>query len=115
VFARLRDEAIACFTAAGIAWTRDSDFQERQQALSPLGDIGGHARQGGSSWQSLARHAGNIEADFLNGEIALLGRLHGVATPANAALQAIAARMAREGIAPGSLTLAEVTAAIDRA
>ena len=28
----------------------------------------------GSTWQSLARGAGSIEVDFLNGEIALLGR-----------------------------------------
>ena len=42
---------------------------------------------GGSSWQSLARGTGSIEAEFLNGEIVLLGRLHGVPTPVNALLQ----------------------------
>ena len=43
--------------------------------------------QGGSSWQSLARGAGSIEAEYLNGEIVLLGGLYGVATPVNELLQ----------------------------
>ena len=44
----------------------------------------GVERTGGSSTQSLARGTGSIETDWLNGEIVLLGRLHGVPTPANA-------------------------------
>ena len=70
------------------------------------------APQCGSTWQSLARNTGSIETDYLNGEIALLGRLHGVPTPVNAAMQAIAARMASEGAAPGVMSAAEVEAAI---
>ena len=81
--------------------------------MSPMRQIAGHARAGGSTWQSLARNAGTIETDYLNGEIAQLDRLHGVPTLANAALQAITGRMAREGIAPGSVSAAEVEAAID--
>ena len=57
--------------------------------------VGGVA--GGSSWQSLARGAGSIEAEFLNGEIVLLGGLHGVPTPVNALLQRLAVRAAAEG------------------
>ena len=45
------------------------------------------ARRGSSTWQSLARGAGGIEVDYLNGEIGLLGRLHGVPTPVNDAVQ----------------------------
>ena len=33
-----------------------------------------------SSYQSVERGADSIETDFLNGEIVLLGRLHGVST-----------------------------------
>ena len=65
--------------------------------------VGGHDLSRGSSWQSLARGTGNIEADWLNGEIVLLGRLHGVATPVNELLRSTANRMATEGIAPGSI------------
>ena len=57
--------------------------------------------QGGSSWQSLARGTGSIEAEFLNGEIVLLGALHGVATPVNALLQRLAAAGRSEGRAAG--------------
>ena len=63
----------------------------------------GRERAGSSSWQSLARGTGAIETDYLNGEIVLLGRLHGVPTPVNAALCALAERYAREGGAPGEL------------
>jgi 2-dehydropantoate 2-reductase len=110
--ARVRDEALACYRAAGIAWASEAEMSERRTSMSPMREIAGHGRAGGSTWQSLARNTGSIETDYLNGEIALLGRLHGVRTPANAALQAITARMSREGIAPGSLSAAEVEAAI---
>ena len=43
----------------------------------------GRASSGGS---------GSIETDYLNGEIVLLGRLHGVPTPVNALLQQLSAQ-----------------------
>ena len=76
---------------------------ERRAALGALRPVSGHDLSGGSSWQSLARRTGNIEADWLNGEIVLLGRLHKIATPVNELLRSTANRMAREGIAPGSI------------
>jgi 2-dehydropantoate 2-reductase len=54
--------------------------------------------------------AGAIETDYLNGEIALLGRLHGVPTPVNSALCRIAGRYARQGRAPGELDPRELLA-----
>jgi hypothetical protein len=42
----------------------------------------------------------------------LLGRLHGVATPINEALQAITAEAARARAAPGALPLAELVARV---
>jgi len=65
--------------------------------------------QGGSSWQSLARGAGSIEAEFLNGEIVLLGALHGVPTPVNALLQRLAVRAAAEGAPPGTWRIEELS------
>jgi 2-dehydropantoate 2-reductase len=44
----------------------------------------------GSSWQSLQRCTGDIETDYLNREIVLLGRLYGVLTPANELMQQLA-------------------------
>jgi 2-dehydropantoate 2-reductase len=42
----------------------------------------------------------------------LLGRLHGIATPVNQALQSIANRMCRDRVAPGSVTLDALTAVV---
>jgi 2-dehydropantoate 2-reductase len=64
--------------------------------------IAGAPRDGGSSWQSLARRSGVIEADQLNGEVVLLGRLHGVPTPVNELLRRLAVADARAGAPPGS-------------
>jgi 2-dehydropantoate 2-reductase len=66
--------------------------------------IAGAMRGGGSSWQSLQRGTGTIEVDFLNGEIVLLGRKHGVDTPVNAMLQRLANDAARRHAPPGSVT-----------
>ena len=55
------------------------------------------ARTGGSSTQSLARGTGSIETDWLNGEIVLLGRLHGVPMPANAYFLGLGARLVARG------------------
>ena len=55
---------------------------------------------------------GVVEADYLNGEIVLLGRLHGVPARANDLLQRLANRMARERLVPGSMGEGEVLAAL---
>ncbi len=51
-----------------------------------------------------------VEADFLNGEIGLLGRLHGVATPLNDLLQREANALVRDRRPPGSVAPAELLA-----
>ena len=99
----VRSEGEAVLAAAGIAVvSAEEDRARRGDALTiqPVGDD--RHRAGGSSWQSLQRATGTIETDYLTGEIVLLGRLHGVATPANRALQEIAAHMALAGERPGS-------------
>jgi 2-dehydropantoate 2-reductase len=83
---RARVEAEACFAAAGIEYASADEDAARRGDLFRLKPIGGQRRGGGSTWQSLAR-GGSIETDYLNGEIVLLGRLHGVPTPVNAVLQ----------------------------
>jgi 2-dehydropantoate 2-reductase len=72
--------------------------------------VPGHDRRGGSSWQSLARGLGSVETDYLTGEIVLLGRLHGVPTPANELLQRLANEMAAERRRPGSVPERDVLA-----
>jgi len=107
LFVELRMEAEACYRAAGIAYASESEMRNRASVLNP-GRINGVGRLGDSSWQSLARATGSIETDFLNGEIVLLGRLHGVPTPVNAGLQNLANRFARERRPPGSLSVDDV-------
>ncbi len=113
--ARMIEEATSCYRAAGIDWASEDEMNERRRAMSRLGTIAGGARGGGSSWQSLARGAGSIESDYLNGEIALLGRLHGVPTPVNAVLQQLGERMSREGLPPGSIRASEIERMVERA
>lgn len=99
-----RDEGVACLEAAGIDVASEDEFMERIADHLKLRPIDGQRRGGGSSWQSLERGAGTIEADFLNGEIVLLGRLHGVPTPANAFLQQLANEAARKGRPAASMS-----------
>lgn len=103
-------EGVAVLQAAGIAVTTPEESAERRGKLVERGTIDGADRQGSSSWQSLARGTGSIEADYLNGEIALLGREYGVPTPVNDALQRVARRMAVERRPPQSLPITELTA-----
>lgn len=109
-----RDEAIACYNAAGIAWTDPDLYAERRKGLIDVNPVNQEGRAGNSSWQSLARGNRSIEADYLNGEITLLGRLHGVATPANSVLQRVANHAARNGLEPGTVTAEQLLAQIEK-
>jgi 2-dehydropantoate 2-reductase len=104
----VRSEAEAVYAAAGIAWRDVGAADPRRHALLRIADVPGVSRAGGSSTQSLARGTGSIETDYLNGEIVLLARLHGVPAPANAYLTALGARLVREGLPPGAVSAAEI-------
>jgi len=105
-------EGEAVLDAAGIERATPDEDRERRGDHLRLRPIAGDRRQGGSTWQSLARGAGAIETDYLNGEIVLLGRLHGVPTPANEMLQRLARQSSIERRPPGSFTEAEILALI---
>jgi 2-dehydropantoate 2-reductase len=60
---------------------------------------------GGSTWQSLSRGTGNVETDYLNGELVRIARQIGMAAPINAKLAALARRAARTGQRPGELSV----------
>ncbi|TXS63412.1 ketopantoate reductase family protein [Streptomyces sp. me109] len=105
---RVRAEGEAVLAAAGIAYAGEEEQRRARGDRIRLQPLDGSPRRGGSSWQSLDRATGTIEADHLNGEIALLGRLHGVPTPLNDLLQRLANTFARERRAPGSMPVAEL-------
>jgi 2-dehydropantoate 2-reductase len=106
----VRREGEQVIAASGIDMVSEEEDRERRGGLLTLAPVSGARRGGGSSWQSLARGLGTIETDYLNGEIVLLGRLHGIPTPANALLQRMAAQAARSKAAPGSTSAEDLLA-----
>ena len=105
---RAKDEAVRCYRAEGIDWASDEEWMQRRQKQVQWAPVEGRNRGGGSTWQSLARGAPTLEGDYLNGEIVLLGRKHGLPTPVNALLQQEAAALARAGGRPGTMRPSEL-------
>ena len=103
-----RREAEACLRTAGIDFASPKEDRARRADFLRVLPVEGQTRGGGSSWQSLARGVRSIETDYLNGEIVLLGRLHGVPTPVNELLRRLATRAARQGQAPGAVPAEEL-------
>ncbi len=100
------DEGKVVLEAAGIRWEQSRErvehYKMRAETMRfdfPEGDT----FIGGSTWQSLVKGAATLETDYFNGEILMLGRLHGVETPTNEFLQRYAARMLRGEIRAGSV------------
>ena len=109
--AKLREEALACYRVAGIRCATVEETRARRADIRGR-EVPGHDRHGGSSLQSMLRGTGDIETDFLNGEIVLLGRLHGVPVPANTVVQEVGNRLVRENLEPGSMTIEELEALV---
>jgi len=61
-----------------------------------------------STWQSLSRNTGNVETDFLNGEIVRIANRHGIAAPINTALARVARDAVRNALGPGGYSAAEL-------
>lgn len=106
-----QEEGRAALTAAGIEFVAEevNDVIGRWRRLD-VQPIEGRPRAGSSTRQSFARGAAAVETDYLNGEISLIGRLHGVATPVNDALCRLSERHLREGRPPQTVPADEVLA-----
>ena len=110
---QLREEALACYAAAGIDYTPEDEAEARRADVGGgVVPVPGQPQLAGSSWQSLYRGLGSIETDYLNGEIVVLGQLHVVPTPYNRGLLRAAKRLARRGLKPGTLTLDDLEAEV---
>jgi 2-dehydropantoate 2-reductase len=110
---RARREAEAVLVAARIeVATTDEDTQRRGDLLQTK-PYGAGTGRGSSTWQSLRRGTGSVETDYLNGEIAMLGRRYGVPTPVNELLQRLCSVHAHLGLPPGSLEPADLLAQLD--
>jgi 2-dehydropantoate 2-reductase len=107
---RVRAEGRSVLDAAGRPYTsRPEEIAERGE-LVQLRPVAGRPRGGSSTWQSLARGTGTVEVDYLNGEIVLLGRSHGVPAPVNLAVQQAVRRAVRDKLAPGQFPVDEFRA-----
>jgi 2-dehydropantoate 2-reductase len=107
---RARDEGKAVLAAASIDYARPDEIDALRADQVNIEPVNGARRFGGSSWQSLTRGTGSIEADYLNGEIALLARQHGIPAPVNELLQRLANQFAADRRPPGSITASELAA-----
>jgi len=108
----VRREGEAVLRAAGVdVASSEEDLARRGDRLTYRPTPSG-TRGGGSSWQSLERGTGAIEAEFLNGEVVLLGAVHGVPTPVNRHLMVLALRAAAEGRRAAAWGIEELSAAV---
>lgn len=110
--AAIVEEARLVLVAAGYAFATPS---ERTIDISNwrIASESGIVPSQQSTWQSFTRGASS-EVDFLNGEIVLLGRLHGIATPYNEAVQTLAGELAQKGAFTEPLPLEAIVALLDR-
>lgn len=108
-------EGEAALAAAGIDVATPEEDSTRRAGGFTIGEVEGVDRGGGSTWQSLQRGADGVEVDTLNGEISLLGRLHGVPTPVNDALRRLCKQASRDRAGAGSLTVDQLEAAVGAA
>ncbi|MEO8266179.1 MAG: 2-dehydropantoate 2-reductase N-terminal domain-containing protein [Ilumatobacteraceae bacterium] len=107
VTAAALEEGQRAYRAAGIRWEQTAERVEqyKERAKTMRFDIpAGDTFIGGSTWQSLMKGGRTLETDYFNGEIIMLGRLHGVPTPTNEFLQQYASRLLRGEVQVGSVT-----------
>jgi 2-dehydropantoate 2-reductase len=114
VVAAAQEEAKRVYETASVRWeisdpaekVRHHERMKTMQFVFPEGQT----FLGGSTWQGLAKGSSSVETDYFNGEIALLGRLHGVATPINNFLQRLARDLAMSRVGPASMSAEELNA-----
>jgi len=101
-------EAITVLAASGADMTDCEAELRRAQALACRGTVEGTETPGNSTVQSLVAGA-SVETDYLNGEVVLLGKLTGIATPVNRWLQLLMAESVARSAAPGAADPAWLT------
>ncbi|WP_342372695.1 2-dehydropantoate 2-reductase N-terminal domain-containing protein [Propioniciclava soli] len=100
-----RQEARQVFEDAGIVMVDDATEAAARASGPRSADVAGAPDElGGSTWQSLTKGRGNVETDFLNGEIVALAHQIGSEAPVNAALARWGRRAAADDVRPGDLS-----------
>ena len=102
-------EGRSVLDAAGVGYTSDKDESAARADSFTVEPVPGLPEFiGGSTWQSLSRGTGNVETDYLNGELVRIARQHGLDAPINARLASLARRAARTGQQPGAISVDEL-------
>jgi 2-dehydropantoate 2-reductase len=112
-----RKEAVDVWKAAGIEWEDLESYERRAREIRgvtrmPKGYE--NIRNRGSSWQSLLRGTGNIEAEQLNGDVVKMGRSLGIKTPYNELLWKVADDMADKGEKPGKYAAEDLMKMVEK-
>jgi 2-dehydropantoate 2-reductase len=109
IFRAVGEEAAKVVEKAGIKWiSQEQVARDWPEITAPLrGQLNTEAQS--STWQSLARHQGSVETDFLNGEIVRVAKRLGLEAPLNEKLVEITREMAADHEPPGKYTLAQLS------
>jgi 2-dehydropantoate 2-reductase len=105
LFRAASEEGAVIVAQAGIRWISQEDVAKSwPEITAPLhGQLQTEAQS--STWQSLARHQGSVETDFLNGEIVRVAERLGLKAPINERLMEITREMAEKKELPGKYTI----------
>ncbi len=108
-------EGRAVLDAAGIAYTSDADEAAARADSFETRPVPGYAQVlGGSTWQSLTRGTGNVETDYLNGELVRIARRIGQDAPINATMAALVRQAAGRGDRPGDMSVEQLSDVLSR-
>ena len=108
IFRAVGEEAAKVVEKAGTKWiSQEQVAKDWPEITAPLrGQLNTEAQS--STWQSLERHQGSIETDFLNGEIVRVAKQLGLKAPLNEKLVEITREMAANHEPPGKYTLTQL-------
>ena len=112
---QVQREAKAVWGAAGIDFEgREVFWARRRRSSERANQVPGfeNPKWGGSSWQSLARGSGSVEAEELNGDVVRLGAYVKIPTLYNQLLVRLATQMADNREPPGKFSADDLMAMI---
>jgi 2-dehydropantoate 2-reductase len=109
VVAAVHAEGVNVLRHAGIEFISfETSTAARADGPTPRPVPGWNTGPSNSTWQSLSRQTGNVETDFLNGEVVRLAHRHGITAPLNSALASAARQAVRDGLGPGGYSAAQL-------
>jgi 2-dehydropantoate 2-reductase len=103
---QVREEAEHIWKAAGIEWEPVEEYAKRSRAKRPSSTSGPEKKS--STWQSLAKGTGNVEAGEINGDLVTLGKFLGIEAPYNECLWRVSTDMALRDEKPGKYSKSDL-------